>query len=198
MIARIADVFKPRRRPASEAAFPIYDAFDLAAIRSLFSSSAVKSVASGNWSSPDTWGKSGVPNTGEEEVFISSGHSVVIDTNASIRSIIIQPNASLKFLSGMDTFTLKFAEGGMLNNKGTFTQGRGILAFNGSGTILGTIIATSDITGGPVTLGKTSEVYVYKSITVGELIIKSGFLHIMNGTTLTASSITLERDGYLF
>ncbi|MCC5926423.1 MAG: hypothetical protein JJU41_07665 [Bacteroidetes bacterium] len=198
MKTRIFNELKFNRQYSNNIVYPKSHILDLHTLRALYSPHSIKSVASGKWSSPKTWENGDVPNRWMHVVFIRSGHTVIIDTSTRIHSLIIQPNAALEFDTGMGKIALQFSDGGLLHNKGTFSQGTGILTFNGTGNILGRIIATSDINGGPIILDKESELFIYKSITVGKLIINKGLLHVMKGNTLTATSITLEREGNLY
>lgn len=147
-----------------------------------------QSITTGNWSSPTTWdstsntcGSAGIPTAGDD-VRISAGHTVTVDTNASAAVVTINATGTLNFSSlSPSTLTLSLgltndgtfnatnasalsALGGVLiKNNSVFTIGssgvliQGFVPDSGSITLNGNITISGDISSGVATFSGTGK-----------------------------------------
>lgn len=105
-------------------------------------SSAVSTIASGNWSNPAIWSSGVVPNA-TTDVIISNGHTVYIDVQGNTSGVIVDLCRNLQVnttaVLNMGHNTANFAKdlrinGGILCN-GTFAAGRVQPTSGGDGSI---------------------------------------------------------------
>lgn len=90
------------------------------------------SVTSGNWEDNSTWDNN-VPVIGEH-VYIKNGHSVTLNSNASINSITIESGGTL-VING--NYTLTIGTNGSFKNNGNFSGTQSTIVLNGTSIIEG-------------------------------------------------------------
>jgi len=94
-------------------------------------STAVTTVASGNWSNPSIWSSGTVP-TGTTDVIIANGHTVYIDLQGAssgvqvnlCRNLQISPSAILRMGHNATNFAKDLRINGSILCNGTFSSGR--------------------------------------------------------------------------
>ena len=99
---------------------------------SLRRSAINRSITSGNFSDSATWSKGRPPLPGDS-VIIVSGHAVVLDNSAQVRSLLIENGATLTLNQPAHQLQLGDAEDGsfVVNNFGTLAISNGMLTVRG-------------------------------------------------------------------
>ncbi|MDP4282105.1 MAG: T9SS type A sorting domain-containing protein [Bacteroidota bacterium] len=176
----------------------------------------IQAIKTGGWASSATWDK-GVP-TSSDDVIISNGYVVTINTNATSASLTLGQNnkaGTIQFTNSSFTLTLSsgliLGDGGSTNGKGnismsgggtlkiggsftapnpgTFTPGSGTIEYNGTGYQV--ILSTS-------ILGSSYKNLVISNTgmkTLGGNITVSGSLAITSGTLIIPASLYLIVNG---
>lgn len=183
-----------------------------------FAFSQITSRQSGNWSSTTTWNGGSVPGT-NDQVVISNGTTVTINTNAVCRNLTIGTGsgstATLQFDNSTRTLDVSssflgditisgngvlastsgvsqtiFLTGDFTNN-GTFTQGtNNTVTFDGSSN---RIISGNNITFYNLTINSFSSVSLSNNITVNNtLTLSSGLLYTTNDTLTVNGNISVS------
>jgi len=88
-------------------------------------------ISSGNWSDPNIWGGTTSPNV-SDNITISSGQNILVDTDLTVKDLIISPNATLSISPGKRlTINGNITVNGNMNmNGGNITLGSPGLSFN--------------------------------------------------------------------
>ena len=103
----------------------------------------IRSDTSGDWNAPSTWSTNEVPGAGDE-VIISDGDEVTLDTDATIRAIEVESGATFTGSDGTartltltddDTGTLATRNEATFTNNGTFNASTGTLTFQEAATL---------------------------------------------------------------
>lgn len=199
--------------------------FSLISISVLFYStdsfSQISSKQSGNWSSTSTWNGGSVPGS-NDQVVISNGNTVTINTNAVCRNITIGTGsgstATLQFDGFSRTLTVSstilgdilISSNGVLastsgvvqtinltgdfTNNGTFTQGTSNTV-NFNGTSLHGILGSSS-TFNNLTISNAGGIYLGANTTVNNtLTLSSGLLYTKSDTLTVNGNISVTSPG---
>jgi Secretion system C-terminal sorting domain len=119
-----------------------YSQLPLVSKQSINFSTAVRSIASGNWSDPAIWNSGKVPSA-TTDVIINDNHTVYIDIQGSASGVIVdlcrnlqvRPTAVLRMGHNVANFAKDLRINGSLLCNGTFSSGRNLPEGTGTGLI---------------------------------------------------------------
>ncbi len=132
---------------------------------------SVYSVASGNWNNPNTWNINAVP-TSLQNVTISAGDSVVMNSLESVYSIVISSGAS--FYLNSDSIHVD----SLVLNNGKFIQNGGVLDIGPQG-------------GGNRLCRNNDSIFIFN----GTLRVNGGFVSLGEAFVQTGGSIIVDGNG---
>ncbi len=176
--------------------FNVNDGTEVTATFTIISSATdyFRSKATGNWNVASNWESSAnnstwaestvVPGASANTTTIRNGNIITLSATTYSRLVTIDAGGELQ--CGADT--LKLANNATLTNNGTFTKGTGTVAFQGLGSVSGTIGFNHVSLAGGVNFGSSSTIN-------GALVILNGGYVNINPPTYASSSNLLYYSG---
>ena len=160
-----------------------------------------RSSASGNWTDPAVWqistnggsswsAASSAPSGTYDAITVQNGHSITLNTSASIGSLVIDAGGT--FNNGTAQTLTMAACNATITNNGTFNRNTGTVTFSSTGTIAGTIGFYNVAIAGGVNFGSSSTINNQLQINPG------GFVSAASPTYATGSTLIYNTGASTF
>ncbi len=160
-----------------------------------------RTAASGNWSEVAAWeistnggtswsAASSVPSGTFDAITIRNGHSITLNTSASVSSLVIDAGGT--FNNGTAQTLTMAACYATLTNNGTFNRNTGTITFSSTGTVSGAVLFHNLNTSGGLTLGAgANQSTIYGTFTLNN----GGFIASAPPKYATGSTLAYNTGG---